>query len=120
MAQDYPKTFSYDDLMVAADLENVSISRAAARTKMMSYVNEGLVERVNDGQFRLTPTGADAAGVQLGKKEGSGAAAPEPTSAGNNDSGSIASMSLDPLRRNLLSATSGVPFVTNPNPRVQR
>jgi hypothetical protein len=62
----YPKTFTYDDVVEFAGFEGVALTKAAARTKMMNYVGVGYVERVEDGIFRMTESGARYVGTTLG------------------------------------------------------
>lgn len=66
MASAYPKSFTYDELVQIASLEDVEMTKNAARTKMMGYANDGFVERISDGVFRMTERGAAAVGVGLG------------------------------------------------------
>jgi hypothetical protein len=50
--------FGYDEVMLAAELENIEIKPATLRARMMDYVNSGIVARVENGRFLLTAEGA--------------------------------------------------------------
>ena len=48
-----PQTFGYDEVLLAAEIHDIGMTRGAARAKMMTLVEGGSVERVRDGVFRL-------------------------------------------------------------------
>lgn len=54
---EHANDFGYDEIAVAADKLDVPYKRASLRTKMMNYVNEGVLERVDNGRFRITDNG---------------------------------------------------------------
>lgn len=111
LAADSTKPFGYDDVFIAASLAEVDITRGAARTKMMSFVDDGLIERVSDGQFRVTPKGADAAGI-VPKREGPDVAASGPSTGliGVQRLLEEPATKVDPFRRDLLSGSSVSPM----------
>lgn len=47
-------TFDLDDLETAIAIAKANIGRSAARTQMYNYVQAGLLERINPGQFKFT------------------------------------------------------------------
>lgn len=57
MAVRFPNGFGYDELEGAAKAQGMAVQRASLRTKMMNYVNDGHVERIDDGRFRVSQKG---------------------------------------------------------------
>lgn len=55
--------YTYDDIMLAAELAEHEIKTAALRTQMMSGVNTGLFVRDEPGKFRFTREGRDLVGI---------------------------------------------------------
>lgn len=47
--------FTTDDALAAASRVGIETNRNAVRSNLANYVNVGLVERVSEGVFRLTP-----------------------------------------------------------------
>lgn len=66
-----PHGFDYDDIMRAATSLNVDVKRPSLRTKMMTYANDGLVQRVENGKFRFTPKGYSAFEIMAPSQIGS-------------------------------------------------
>jgi hypothetical protein len=70
--------FGYDQIVEAADNVGVPYKRASLRTKMMNYANNNLVERVDNGCFRITLQGQSFFGIDTGFNEnGAANAAPD-------------------------------------------
>jgi hypothetical protein len=61
--------FGYDDIMQMSDIFGFGIKRNVARSQMKLYTDSGLVERVSDGKFRVTPAGKQAADGSLKTEE---------------------------------------------------
>jgi len=57
-------TFSYDDVAQAAQAERHKIGRETLRSHILGYVKNGYLDRVADGVFRFTESGAAAASVK--------------------------------------------------------
>ena len=55
--------FDLDDIEAASEKAGHPTNRNTIRSQMANYVNAGLVERVDQGRFRLTPSGAVAVGI---------------------------------------------------------
>lgn len=66
-----PNGFDYDDIMQAATSLSVDVKRPSLRTKMMTYANDGLVQRVENGKFRFTPKGYSAFEIMVPSQLGS-------------------------------------------------
>ncbi len=66
-----PNGFDYADIMQAATSLSVDVKRPSLRTKMMTYANDGLVHRVENGKFRFTPKGYSAFEIMAPSQVGS-------------------------------------------------
>ncbi|WP_424136917.1 hypothetical protein [Roseomonas chloroacetimidivorans] len=64
-AKVYPQGLSFDDWESAAERLGVPLNRNTLRSQMSTYTQWGLVERLGDGHYRITPEGATAAGIRL-------------------------------------------------------
>lgn len=61
--------FGYDQIVEAADNAGVPYKRASLRTKMMNYANNDLVERIDNGCFRIADKGLSFFGIDNGFNE---------------------------------------------------
>jgi hypothetical protein len=53
----YPEKFTLDEAMLVAEAGGYPINRNAMRSNLANYVNKGIIERLSQGVFRLTPNG---------------------------------------------------------------
>ncbi|MGE0254481.1 MAG: hypothetical protein AB7N54_18800 [Alphaproteobacteria bacterium] len=65
MSARYPRDFSLSDIERLCAQYGTQTQKTTIRSQMHIYSEQGLVERTMPGRFRVTPTGAVAAGVQL-------------------------------------------------------
>lgn len=70
--------FGYDEIMEVAAMLEISVQRPSLRTKMMNYSNDSYVERVGNGEFRITDAGI--AYFNLNVKTNKGSEFSEPSS----------------------------------------
>ncbi|CDZ30745.1 Hypothetical protein NGAL_HAMBI490_56150 [Neorhizobium galegae bv. officinalis] len=61
------ESFGYAQIVEISDLKDLKITIAAARSQMKTYVEMGLVDRVNDGEFKVTEKGREASQEALRK-----------------------------------------------------
>lgn len=66
----YPSEFGYDEIMEVGAMLGEALKRDSLRTKMMNYVNDGLVERVGNGKFTFTQKGAVFFGLGTEMRKG--------------------------------------------------
>ena len=64
-ASSYPTSFSADDLERVCTKIGAKISRNTIRSQTSTYTHQGVLERVGQGRFRLTPLGAQAIGLTI-------------------------------------------------------
>ncbi|EJC69542.1 hypothetical protein Rleg5DRAFT_5335 [Rhizobium leguminosarum bv. viciae WSM1455] len=64
------ESFSYDDLVTMSEIMDYGISKPTLRSQIKTYVDSGLVERIENerGKFRVTPMGRTTAEAALPKK----------------------------------------------------
>lgn len=62
--------FTYDDLVTMSEIMDYGISKPTLRSQIKTYVDSGLVERIENerGKFRVTPMGRATAEAALPKK----------------------------------------------------
>lgn len=65
MLRSWPSSLSLDAMEENALEEDLPINRNTLRSQMSIYNDQGLVERVSKGHYRLTAAGAAAIGVEL-------------------------------------------------------
>lgn len=59
----YGAEFGYDDLLIAADLIDHSVTKETLRSQMSGYKQAGIVRSTGDGKFLITDYGMEAAGI---------------------------------------------------------
>jgi hypothetical protein len=60
IAQKYPDGASYSQIMPIVEIDGSKMTGAALRTQMMLYSQQGIVERVENGVFKVTDAGLNA------------------------------------------------------------
>ncbi len=63
----YRNGFGYDDVVNVAGSMDIDIKKPSLRTKMMNLANNGYVERMDEGRFRVTPAGIGYFGLDPSK-----------------------------------------------------
>lgn len=65
------ESFSYDDLVTMSEMMNYDVAKPTMRSQIKTYVDSGLVERLENerGRFRVTPLGRTTAEAALPKQE---------------------------------------------------
>jgi hypothetical protein len=80
IAKAFPDGFGYAELVNAALILGVDTKRDSLRTKMMNYANDGHVERIDNGRFKVTPKGNQyfqIEAISATKENGAANAAPD-------------------------------------------
>jgi DNA-binding transcriptional ArsR family regulator len=60
-------SFSYDDMVTMSEILNFDVAKPTMRSQIKTYVDSGLVERIDNerGRFKVTPTGRATAEAAL-------------------------------------------------------